>query len=78
MADKTLKLKCSVCGDTVSINNRNCTDQHFHKYTGQKTVCYGSFLPIFQDTKGQFQTGNIMYISQKRLPWQEGEEPPLN
>ena len=73
MADNKVKVRCSVCGDGVLVEG-NCVAEHNHKYTGAKVICYGSFLPVFMDSKGQYQVGNVMYISRRRPPWEEFDD----
>jgi hypothetical protein len=73
------KVRCTVCGDGVSIAG-NCVAEHSHKYTGAKVICYGSFMPLLL-YQGVYQVGNIMYISRHRQPWgelaeEEYDEPP--
>jgi hypothetical protein len=67
------KLRCSVCGDSVDIQGQHIIE-HNYKYSGVKIVCYGSFLPVFCDVKGNMQIGPVMYISRKRRLWDEDDD----
>jgi len=64
MADKPIKIRCSICGDSVRVENGR-VNEHCYKYAGSKIVCYGSFLPVLQN-RGIYQVGDIMYISDRR------------
>lgn len=73
MADNKIKVRCSVCGDGIPVEN-GCVSEHNHKaLAAQKVVCHGSFLPVFQDSKGNYQVGTVMYVSRRRAPWEMDE-----
>jgi len=62
MKQALIKVRCPVCGDAIECD-KNHLVKHSNKYAlSDKVICYGSHLPAFQDKKGYFQVGKIMYI----------------
>ncbi len=73
MADKKIKVRCSICGDSVAVEGTHIAE-HNHRYTGAKVICYGSHMPVFLDRRGNGQAGEIMYINHGAPVWDDDAE----
>jgi len=71
---KPIAVSCPICRGSVTI-----TDFKLAKHTNQSQggICYGSFMPVFMNSKQRFEAGTLMFIAPKKPPLNTNEDEEL-
>lgn len=59
-------LSCPVCRGAVTITDDKRYMVHQHNNQRHGGICYGSYMPVFMNSRQKLEAGTLMFIAPKR------------